>query len=58
MRGQWTVVVGIVRRSWILHIGNAAYDEVTDRRVNWPERRQRIRRPNGYGPRRFGGLNG
>jgi hypothetical protein len=37
---------------------NSPNDEVTDRRVNWPGRRQRIRRPNGYGPRRFGGLNG
>ena len=35
-----------------------ANDEVTDRRVNWQGRRRRIRRPNGYGPRRFGGLNG
>ena len=33
-------------------------DEVTDRRVNWHGRRERIRRPNGAGPRRFGGLNG
>jgi len=33
-------------------------DEVTDRRVNWQERRRRIRRTNGCAPRRFGGLNG
>ena len=32
--------------------------EVTDRRVNWHGRRQRIRRANCPGPRRFGGLNG
>ena len=33
-------------------------DEVTDRRVNWQGRRQRIRHSNGHRPRRFGGLNG
>ena len=33
-------------------------DEVTDRRVNCHGRRQRIPRPNGHGPRRFGGPNG
>ena len=35
-----------------------ANDEVTDRRVNCHGGRQRIRRTKGYGPRRFGGLNG